>query len=337
MGKISTSKKRRHPFVPEAMTAPDAVLSASDFIWVGPDAEKQDLIARPSIGYWQDAIRRLRQNKAAMVSIGVLLFIMAMAIIVPLVSPYTISEQHLTHMNQGFFSVCEGNDGTEHLHIFGTDTLGRDLFVRTFHGARTSLVIAYSAVFINLVIGVFYGCICGYIGGTTDLVGMRLVEILNGIPYLIIVILMMMVLPQGIWTMVIAYGIIGWIGMARMTRGQILALKQNEFVIAARALGASSRRIIVQHLIPNTLSVVIVNITLSIPGAIFTEAFLSYIGMGVPIPEASWGTLAQEGVNYLQTYPEQLFIPAFFISITMLAFNILGDGLRDAFDPRLRR
>lgn len=332
MSKISKMKNNTAVFVPEEPLSVDFPLRTEDFEWLGPDVERQEEIARPSIGYWRDAMRRLFLNKAAIASMIVLAIIIIMSVVVPLISPYTISEQHLRHTNQSFMYNAD-----DHIHIFGTDDLGRDLFTRVWHGARTSLFIAFSAVFVNLIIGVIYGCLSGYIGGRLDTVMMRFVEIINGIPYLIIVILMMTVLPTGVWTMVVAYAIVGWIGMARMTRGQILSLKNQEFVVAAKALGASTSRIIFRHLVPNTLSVVIISITLQIPGAIFTEAFLSYIGMGVPIPEASWGTLAQEGVRFMQTYPQQLFIPAFFISITMLSFNLLGDGLRDAFDPRLRK
>lgn len=328
---MSEAKSVAAPFE-ESTVAPTTAIDPADFEWIGPDTNKQEEIARPSIGYWADAMRRLRKNKAAVVCMIVLVIIMVLAVVIPLVSPYTISEQHLRHTQQGFMY-----DAGDHVHLFGTDDLGRDLFTRVWHGARTSLFIAYTAVFVNLIVGVIYGSFSGFFGGMADNIMMRLVEIMSGIPYLIVVILLMTVLPPGVWTMVFAYAIMGWIGMARMTRGQILSLKNQEFVVAAKALGASSSRIILRHLVPNTLSVVIVNITLAIPGAIFTEAFLSFIGMGVPIPEASWGTLAQDGVRYMQTYPIQIFIPAFFISITMLSFNLLGDGLRDAFDPRLRR
>ena len=179
--------------------------------------------------------------------------------------------------------------------------------------------------------------ISGYIGGAVDTIMMRIVEIVNGIPYLIVVILLMMVLPKGIFTMVVAYGITGWTGMARLVRGQVLQLKSQEYIVAAEAMGAKSSRIIAKHLIPNALSVIIINVTLAIPSAIFTEAFLSYIGLGVPVPQPSWGVLAQGGQAVFMTYPYQLVVPAVAISLTMLSFNLLGDGLRDAFDPRLRR
>lgn len=324
-----------NPFAAEALLPTNAPLAASDFEVVGPDIDKADAITRPSISYWKDAMRRLMANKTAVVCMIVLVIIMVMAVVVPMVSPYTISEQHLRHTNKGMMYQAE--DG--HLHIFGTDDLGRDQFTRIWDGARTSLFIAFAAVFVNLIVGLLYGSLSGYIGGRLDTIMMRFVEIVGGIPYLIIVILLKMIIPdqEGIISLVIAYASVGWLGMARLVRGQIMSLKEQEFVVAAKALGAGTGRIITRHLLPNLLSVVIVNITLAIPSAIFTEAFLSFIGMGVQIPYASWGTLAQEGVRVFIFYPLSLFLPAFFISITMLAFNLLGDGLRDAFDPRLRR
>jgi oligopeptide transport system permease protein len=229
----------------------------------------------------------------------------------------------------------DSTDG--HMHIFGTDTLGRDIFTRTWSGGRVSLFIAFAAVFINFVVGIIYGGISGYLGGAVDNVMMRIIEIINGIPYLIIVVLLMMVIPPGAMTMVIAYATVGWTGMARLVRGQIMSLKQQDYIVAAKVMGARPARIIAKHLLPNTLSVVIVNITLAIPSAIFTEAFLSYIGLGVPVPMASWGVLANDGSRVFQMFPSQLIIPAICISLTMLSFNLLGDGLRDALDPKLRR
>lgn len=307
-------------------------LDASNFEHVGPDASRQETMVRPSVSYLSDAMRRLFNNKVAVISMFILGIIILMAIFVPIVSPFGMAEQHIEHINASMGAKIDG-----HTHLFGTDSLGRDIFTRIWHGARTSLIIAFSAVLINLIVGVVYGSISGYIGGAVDTVMMRFLEIINGIPYLMVVILMSMILPTGTFSMVIAYAVIGWVGMARLNRGQILSLKNQEFIVAAKALGANSIRIISSHLVPNILSVIIVNITLAIPSAIFTEAFLSFIGMGVPIPQASWGTLAQDGVQNFQLYPHQLFLPAFFISITMLAFNLLGDGLRDAFDPKLRK
>ena len=311
-----------------------SIIDKSRFEWIGANAADSESITRPSTSYWKDAMHRLSKNKAAMVCLGIISFILLLAILVPIVSPYTISEQHYAHTNVGMF-FKDPTDG--HMHLFGTDTLGRDIFTRIWSGARISLLISFTAVFANFIVGIIYGGISGYMGGAVDNVLMRIIEIINGIPYLIIVILLMMVIPPGVMTMVIAYALVGWTGMARLVRGQIMSLKQQDYVVAAKVMGAKSSRIIGKHLLPNTLSIVIVNITLAIPSAIFTEAFLSYIGLGVRIPLASWGTLANDGSRVFQMYPTQLIIPAICISLTMLSFNLLGDGLRDALDPRLRR
>lgn len=309
-------------------------IDKSQFEWIGANAAESESISRPSTSYWRDAMHRLSKNKAAMVCLVIIVLIGLCSVFIPLLSPYTMSEQHLTHTNVGMFFT---DPATGHMHLFGTDTLGRDIFTRVWYGARVSLLIAFSAVFINFIIGVIYGGISGYIGGAVDNIMMRIIEIINGIPYLIIVVLLMMVLPAGTMTMVIAYATVGWTGMARLVRGQIMSLKQQDYVIAAKVMGARPARIIGKHLLPNTLSIVIVDLTLAIPSAIFTEAFLSYIGLGVPVPLASWGTLANEGSRVFQMYPSQLIIPAICISMTMLSFNLLGDGLRDALDPKLRR
>lgn len=309
-------------------------IDKNQFERIGANTLEGEGITRPSTSYFRDAMHRLSKNKAAMVCLFIIITITLGSIFIPMFSPYTMSEQHLTHTYApiGFVDPSDG-----HIHLFGTDTLGRDIFTRIWYGARISLFISFTAVFVNFIIGLIYGGISGFIGGTTDNIMMRIIEIINGIPYLIIVVLLMMVIPPGTMTMVIAYATVGWTGMARLVRGQIMSLKQQDFVVAARVMGAKPARIIGKHLLPNTLSVVIVNVTLAIPSAIFTEAFLSYIGLGVPVPLASWGTLANEGSRVFQMYPSQLIIPAVCISLTMLSFNLLGDGLRDALDPKLRR
>ena len=314
-------------------------IEKSRFAWVGSDPEKREGMARPSVTYWKDAIGRLKKNRVAMVCLCIIILLILSCVIIPWVTPFDSREQHLSCGNKGFFFSCvdERYEGQNLVHVFGTDRLGRDLLVRTFEGGRVSLMIAFAAVAVNLVVGMIYGGISGYFGGLADNIMMRIVEVINGIPYMIIVVLLMMVLPQGIFTMVIAYATTGWTGMARLVRGQCLSLKNQEFVVASEAMGAKAGRIIGKHLLPNALSVIIINVTLAVPSAIFTEAFLSYIGMGVPVPQPSWGMLAQEGASVFQLYPWRLWIPAIAISLTMLSFNLLGDGLRDAFDPRLRR
>jgi oligopeptide transport system permease protein len=309
-------------------------IEKSRFEKVGANANESEKITRPSTSYWRDAMHRLSKNKAAMVCLILIILIILLAIFVPIFSHYSISEQHYDSVNKGigFRDPTKG-----YIHIFGTDKLGRDIFTRIWSGARISLFISFTAVFVNVIIGLIYGGISGYLGGAVDNVMMRIIEIINGIPYLMIVILLMMVMEPGVMTMVVAYAAVGWTQMARLVRGQIMSLKQQDYIVAAKVMGARPNRIIFKHLIPNTLSVVIVNITLAIPSAIFTEAFLSYIGLGVQVPIASWGTLANDGSKIFQSYPSQLIIPAVCISLTMLSFNLLGDGLRDALDPKLRR
>lgn len=309
-------------------------IEARSFEWIGANVYEREGIVRKSTSYWKDAMGRFLRSKVNIFCICVIGSILLLAIFVPMFSPYKISDQHLGHINAKMF-FRDSADG--HLHLFGTDTLGRDLFVRTWSGARVSLTIAFTAVVVNCIFGVIYGGISGYIGGMVDNIMMRIVELINGIPYLIIVILLMMVMEPGVTTMIVAYSAVGWTSMARLVRGQIMSLKEHEFIIASQVLGAKTPRLLLKHLVPNSLSVIIVNITLEIPNAIFTEAFLSYIGLGVQIPLASWGTLANDGGRAFQLYPSQMIIPALCISFTMLAFNIMGDGLRDAFDPKLRR
>ena len=226
---------------------------------------------------------------------------------------------------------------TGQMHIFGTDNLGRDVFARVWYGARISLTIAIAVALIDCFVGVLYGGISGYFGGAVDTVMMRILEIISGIPYLIIVILLMTVMDRGLGTIIVAYSLTGWTGMARLVRGQVVSLKEQEFVIAAKSMGASPARIISKHLVPNVLSVIIVNITLDIPNVIFTEAFLSMLGLGIAPPQSSWGMMANNAIQVFQMYPTQLIVVALFICVTMLSFNLLGDQLRDAFDPKLRR
>ncbi len=281
----------------------------------------------PSTTYWQDASQRLKKNKLAMIGLYALALIVAIAVIGPWLSPFSYSDQDLSQTNQ---PPSAG-------HWFGTDNLGRDLFTRVLYGARVSLAIGLAASMINLTIGVVYGGLAGVLGGRTDRIMMNIVDILYGIPLLLYVILLMVVLKPGLTNIFIALGIAYWLGMARIVRGQILSLKEQEYILAARTLGAGTWRILLRHLIPNSLGPIIITMTLAIPEAIFAEAFLSFIGLGVAAPMASWGVLASEGVTSLRSYPFQLFFPAMAISLTMLAFNFLGDGLRDALDPRVRR
>jgi oligopeptide transport system permease protein len=274
-----------------------------------------------------NAWRRLRENKLAMSGLFSILCIVTIAVI----TPYFF---HTSYSRQNLF---DANAFPSAHHWFGTDALGRDLFIRTVYGARISLAIGIVASCINLFIGVVYGAVAGFWGGRIDRFMMNIVDILYGIPVLLYVILLMVILKPGLTNIFIALGIAYWLPMARIVRGQILSLKEQEYILAARTIGASNWRILFRHLLPNSLGTIIITLTLAIPEAIFTEAFLSFIGLGVAAPMASWGVLAAEGVPSLNAYPFQLFFPAMAISITMLAFNFLGDGLRDALDPRVRR
>lgn len=292
-----------------------------------PLQRREPVANTPPAGHRPNAWQRLRKNKLSMLGLYLIIFIIGIAVAGPWLSPVSYSDQNLQQANQP--------PGGE--HWFGTDSLGRDLFIRVVYGARISLAIGIVASLINLTIGVVYGGIAGFFGGRTDRIMMGIVDVLYGIPVLLYVILLMVVLKPGLTNIFIALGIAYWLGMARIVRGQILSLKEQEYVLAAKVLGAGSLRILFRHLLPNCLGPIMVTMTLSIPEAIFTEAFLSFIGLGVAAPMASWGVLASEGVTSLRSYPFQLFFPALAISITMLAFHFLGDGLRDALDPRDRR
>ncbi|MBO8170618.1 MAG: ABC transporter permease [Bacillaceae bacterium] len=284
-------------------------------------------IVGESLSFWQDAWRRLKNNKAAMVSLFTVIAIVLLAIFAPMLSSYTYNEMNTTVRNQA----------PSMEHWLGTDHFGRDLWVRVWEGARISLFIAATAALADLLIGVVYGVIAGYVGGRVDNIMMRIIEILVGIPNLILIILLIMVMGAGIWTMILAMIITGWVNMARLVRGQVLQLKNQEFVLASRTLGAQSRRVMFKHLIPNALGIIIVHLTITIPNNIFLEAILTFIGIGLEPPIASWGVLVHEGFRMIKLYFWQFFFPSLAIAITTLAFNILGDGLRDAFDPKLRQ
>ena len=294
---------------------------------VGRAADTDNLAVRPKTSYWKDAWRRLKQNKVAIISLFVIILIILAAIIGPFFCKYSYSDQSLLSANQPPSAD----------HWFGTDNLGRDLFVRCLYGARVSLTIGFFVTLINLSLGVIYGGISGFYGGKVDEYMMRIVDILYAIPLLLWVILLMVILKPGLQNVLIAIGAVYWLYMARVVRGQVLSLKEQDYVLAARAIGVSDKRIILRHLVPNAIGPILVTVTFNIPEAIFTEAFLSFIGLGVGAPMASWGMLASDALDGFRSFPYQLFFPAVSICITMLAFNFFGDGLRDALDPRLRK
>ena len=304
----------------------EIILPPEAFQAVSKDREASEAIVRPSISFWADVTRRIVKNRVAMLGLVIILIITLMSIFAPIFSEYEYSNTNLMSVNSAPTSE----------HWFGTDTLGRDLWTRVWVGARVSLLVGLLGAIVPSLIGIVIGGISGFFGGKLDMVIMRLVDILICIPALIYVILIMIYLGSGPIPIIIAFAFSGWMGSARNVRGLVLQLKEQEFVLAARTLGASPARLIFRHLIPNTLGIVVVGMTMAVPGAIFYEAYLSFIGLGVQAPMTSWGQLANMGVAAFRAHPEQLFIPAAFICITMLSFNLFGDGLRDALDPRLR-
>lgn len=294
---------------------------------IGRRPELSNLNVRPHLSYWRDAWRRLKQNKVAIVSLVAIVFIILLVSFGPLFTTYTYSDQSLLMQNQPPSAE----------HWFGTDNLGRDLFVRCLYGARISLIVGFFVSLINLTLGVIYGGVSGYYGGKVDNLMMRIVDILYAIPLLLWVILLMVILKPGLQNVLIAIGAVYWLYMARVVRGQVLSLKEQDYVLAARTIGVSKSRIIMRHLIPNAIGPILVTVTFNIPEAIFVEAFLSFIGLGVGAPMASLGMLASDAIGGFRSFPYQLFFPAIAICIIMLAFNFLGDGLRDALDPRMRK
>ena len=282
---------------------------------LGVDEQSSETLVRPSISYWQDAVRRLKKNKIAMISLFFLIFMILMCIFAPYVYPHPYNEQNIAITNQT--PTAE--------HIFGLDDLGRDIFARIWVGGRVSLTIGIVGALVSLVVGTLYGGISGFCGGIVDDVMMRILEIIVGIPYMVVVIIVSVFLGKGMTSLMIALCMTSWTGLARLVRGEIIELKESEYVMAARVLGTPPFRIITKHLIPNTLSIII------------SEAFLSFLGMGIQPPLTSWGAMAALGQQQMTYYPHELIFPALAISVTMLAFNLLGDGLRDAFDPKLRQ
>ena len=322
-------------------------LSPDDFTSVTKEDQSKLVTMGENTSYWKDAWRRLKENKIAMISLIVIILVIGFAFIGPFLSPYTYDQQIRGHEN---LTPCL-------THPFGTDKLGRDLLVRTMVGARISLLIGIGSALIVLVIGSIYGSVSGLVGGKVDIVMMRIVEIIYSLPDMLVIILLRIVLHEpltkafdsgnafgalqtlgpGIIAMFIVYGLLYWVGMARIVRGQVLQLKEMEYINAARALGANNKRLIFKHLLPNCIGQLVVTTMLQIPSAIFTEAFLSFLGIGVSKPLASLGSLASEALTGISSYPYRLMFPAVTISIIILAFNLFGDGLRDALDPRLKR
>ncbi|NIK79422.1 oligopeptide transport system permease protein [Paenibacillus castaneae] len=305
----------------------DQSFTPDQFTKLGNDKKSSEPVVRESISAWKDAWQRLSSNKIAMLSLIILLLVSLMAIIGPHISGQDFQTNHLKEKNLS-------PSGT---YWFGTDDLGRDLFSRTWMGAGISLQVGLYAALADLALGVIIGGIMGYFGGRVDEILNRFCEILYSIPSMLIIILLIVIMSPSMFTIVLALSITGWISMAWIVRGQIIQLKNQEYVMAAQALGANTARILFRHLIPNAMGPIIVTLTLTVPSAIFAEAFLSFLGLGVQSPAASLGTMINDAIKAWTLYPWRMIFPAAVISITMLCFNIFGDGLRDALDPKMKK
>lgn len=326
---------RKEKFAPVSQDALSQRISPEDYAALdgdmfdvnAPASDDADEIVRESSTYWQDVWKRFRRDPLAIFGLCVILIMAVACIVVPIFSPYTYSGMDLTSMN---VSPCLE-------HLCGTDQMGRDLFIRILYGARISLSIGLIAAAINFVIGVLYGGVAGYVGGKADMVMMRIVDILIALPSMLYIVLIMLVLGSSVTSVIIALCFTSWIGTARVVRGEVMRLKHSEYVLAARLAGANTWKILIRHLVPNAMGPIIVSTAFLIPSAIFSEAFLSFLGIGIQAPMASWGTLANDARSTLLTYPHQMIFPVLAICITMFSFNFIGDGLRDALDPKLKK
>ena len=329
------------------------------------DEKRQQEVMSKSTTFFRDGMRRLFRNPLAVMSMIVLLAIIIVIIVAPMVVPYGYAEilsvngkrdkgaQNLKPFTYSKMEQKYIEQGGERFpHIFGTDELSRDYFIRVVYGARVSLAVGFFASIIVLIIGMIYGSISGYIGGRVDLIMMRIVDIIYSLPDMLMIILLSVVLKEilhfrtgsfldrlgtNMVSLFIVFGLLYWVGMARLIRGQILSIRENDYILAARTVGARSGRIIRKHILPNCISVIIISTALQIPSAIFTESYLSFVGLGVNAPMPSLGSLANAARGGLQSYPYKLVFPAVAICLIVLSLNLLGDGLRDAFDPKLKR
>lgn len=337
-------------------------INSDDFLPASADEKKELVIMRQSVSYWRDGFKRLSKKTVPMVALLAIVIVMIFAFIVSSFYPYSYEEQIRGSENLG---PMEYSDEEQVLmeqgekvfpHIFGTDNLGRDLTIRVMMGTKVSLMVGLVASLIVLIIGTVYGSIAGYFGGRVDNIMMRIVDIIYSVPDILIIILLMVTLKtplralfdssdifNGLSTLgiplisiFITFSLLYWVSMARIVRGQSLILKEQEYVNAAKALGGSHKRIITKHIIPNSIGMIIVTATLQIPAAIFTESFLSFLGIGVSAPMPSLGSLSAMALDGIYSYPSRLVAPALTLSIIILAFNLLGDGLRDVFDPKLK-
>ncbi len=322
MAKKNTTEQTSAPSASAAVQ-----LTPDKFKIVGFTQEEANKIDRPTISYWQDAWRRLRKNPVAMGA----LFVLGLLIIMVIAGPYIRGYDYI-NMN-----VTEKNLGSSAKYWFGTDSLGRDLFSRVWVGARASIIIALVATALKLVVGTLYGAAMAHFGGWVDDILMRIIEVINSLPSLLITILIMMILGNNLFALLVALSITAWCNTARQTRGLIKQLKESEYVYAAEVLGASPMRIIIKHYVPNMISILLLDASTAIPNFIFTEAGLSFLGIGLTAPEISLGVLISQGQQNMDFYPSQLVYPCVVLCVIVMAFNLLGDGLRDALDPKLRK
>lgn len=303
------------------------ILTEESFEHVGIDSSDSERLGKPSLTYWADVWRRFRSNPLAVLGLLMLIGVILMLYLGPV-----ISGKDYQYMNPSIKNQLPSSE-----YWFGTDDMGRDIFTRVCYGGRISILIGLLCTLVMFTIGSLLGAVAGLRGGWVDNLIMRFAELIGNLPYLIIVIILSMVMGRSVFSLVFAMSITSWVGTTRMVRGQILQIRELDYVQAAVALGADEGRIIMKHLLPNTLGIIMVTITMSVPGFIFSEAFLSYIGLGVRPPETSWGALASAGQQRLMFYPHILFFPSLMIVITTLAFHLIGDGLSDALDPKLRK
>jgi oligopeptide transport system permease protein len=355
-------KKKQNAFVPGVPTVKEEyVFQPDDFELKHKDSI--DLIDSnfASQSYWKDVFMRFKRKKSAVAGVFFILIIMIMAIIGPGFNEHTYSSQNLSQKNFApriaaleQFGIFDGTEtlstttgsreinayvekgATDVYYWFGSDVLGRDIWTRTWYGARVSLIIALVATAIDMLIGMSYGLISGYFGGIVDVIMQRILEISNGIPRLVIVTLLLLVLKPGLLTIIFALLLTEWIGMSRISRAEMLKLKDQEFVLATRTLGAKHFHIIFKDILPNIIGPVITQVMFSIPTAIFTEAFLSFVGLGIPVPQCSLGSLISDAFNSFTTHPYQIVPPIIVMALLMLSFNLVADGLREALDPKMK-
>lgn len=342
-------------------------INLNKFKLASEDEKRQKEVMSESTTFFKNGMKRLMRNPLAVGSIIVLAVLILTIIVAPMIVPYGYEEinnidgrRDRTASNLGPFQYSETEQQwmeetgeSRFPHIFGTDSLGRDYFMRVIYGTRVSLLVGFFASILVMIIGVLYGSVAGYAGGKVDLIMMRICDIIYSLPDLLMVILLSVVLDEtlgkaiegtvfasvgsNMLALFIVFALLYWVGMARLVRGQILTVKENEYVLAARTIGTKPSRILRKHILPNCLSVIIISVALQVPSAIFTESYLSFLGLGVSAPMPSLGSLANSARGALTSYPHQLVFPAVMICLIVLAFNLLGDGLRDAFDPKLRR